>query len=88
MLSPKRPTRSFLQEKDQQQGFVWEWRSFKWMGEALFILTVPGGLVLWLGREVWKRGMTPTGSGWLWIGSNWIHRRLAWVSNPDQKIIR
>jgi len=88
MLFPKRQSKPSVQEPKRQGAPMWKWRSLKVVGEALIVITVPGALVVWLGREIWKRGMPLSGDGWIGVGSNWIHRRLAWASHPVQKTIR
>ncbi len=69
-----------------QEGNGQGWSSLRWLGGAILVLTVPGGLVLWLGREVVKRGAFSTESGWVWTSRNWINRKLTWTMPSVEKI--
>ena len=78
-----------VKEAPNLQGEAWRgWRSLKWLGEAIIVLTVPGGLVLWLGREVLKRGAFSTGRAFSMVGTKWINRKLTWTLYPLEKVPR
>ena len=85
MLSHNSQTGPSVQERCLEYVSLWGWRSLKMVGGAIFILTVPGGLVLWLGREAYKRGAGSTGFGSLSQPIHWMSRKVSWTLNPLSK---